>query len=65
MLLPQVHPPRVGAGRSARTAVDLLGKRENKYRETNPENALLLCTTWLKLMFFRIVTNYDLQTGKK
>lgn len=65
VLLPQVHSPRVGAGRSARIAVELLGKRENKYRETNPENALLLCTTWLKSMFFRIVTNFYLQTGKK
>lgn len=40
----------VGAGRSAGIAVGLLGKRENKYRETNTENALLLCTTWLKAM---------------
>lgn len=51
VLLPASGPsPQVGAGRSARIAGELLGKRENKYRETSTENALLLCTTWLKSM---------------
>lgn len=64
VLLPQVHPPRVGAGRSARIAVELLRKRETN-TEKQTQRVLYCSQHGSSQWCFRIVTNFYLHTVKK
>lgn len=69
VLLPQMCHTQLGtdgcAACSKRTAIEPLCKNENRYINKQPiECGSLVCMTFLKSEFFRIVTKFYLQKGK-